>query len=241
MSKVTFSPRNEIRDGLRDAVPILFAILLYGLVFGMIAVEKGLSPFEASWFSAWVYAGASQMAAIELLAQNVPYWSIVLTVLAVNFRFTLYSAAMYRNMGQFAPWQKYLGLALLVDPSFAVAEQRAQRGLTPSYYFTLSLVMYSCWLIVTIIGAWFGTLITDPGRWGLDFFLPVYFLALMMGFRTRPNWLVIVVVSAGVAIPVYFIFGTPWHISIGALAGIFAGALLAKPPVAEALEGEAKL
>lgn len=231
MSRAVPSMRNEIRDGVRDAVPILFAIFVFGLVFGAIAVEKGFSPLEAGWFSVIVYAGASQMAAVDLFDQQVPYWSIVLTVLAVNFRFTLYSAAMHRNMAAFAGWQKYLAMAFMVDPNFALADQRARAGqLRPAYYFSLSLMMYFSWQLVTVIGAWFGALIENPDRWGLDFFLPVYFMALLMGFRARPNWLAIVVGSSAVSIPVYFLLGTPWHISAGAVAGILVGAVMAKPP-----------
>lgn len=230
--------RRDIRDGVRDVLPILFAIFVFGLVFGAIAVEKGFSPLEAGWFSAIVYAGASQMAAVDLFDQQVPYWSIVLTVFAVNFRFTLYSAAMYRNLGAFSGWQKFLAMAFIVDPNFALAEQRAQRGLRPAYYFSLSLIMYFCWQVVTVTGAWFGALIEDPAKWGLDFFLPVYFMALLMGFRRRPNWLAIVLASSAVSVPVYIFLGTPWHIGSGALTGIVAGAILAKPPVV-ATNGEA--
>ncbi|MEM8663319.1 MAG: hypothetical protein AAGF49_04255, partial [Pseudomonadota bacterium] len=76
----------------------------------------------------------------------------------------------------------------------------------------------------------------DPSTFGLDMILPMYFLALIMGFRDRPRWGLVVGTSAVAAIIVHqapawgFPFlGPPWHVTLGALAGILVAALLPPP------------
>ena len=59
--------------------------------------------------------------------------------------------------------------------------------------------------------------------------LPVYFLGIVIGFRKRDNFLPVVAVSAVASIVAYRYVGSPWHVSIGALAGVALAALL--PPV----------
>ena len=70
----------------------------------------------------------------------------------------------------------------------------------------------------------FGGMIPDPHALGLDFLLPIYFLGLVLDFRSRPLWLPVVIASAAASIVAYKTVGSPWHVSIGALAGILLAA-----------------
>ena len=141
--------------------------------------------------SATVFAGASQMVGIELFGQHIAPWLIVFSVFAVNFRHVLYSAASGRRITRFSGWQKAVSFFLLTDPQFAEAEKRGEAGepVTFRWYVALGLAIYVCWIIETWLGAVFGRMIPDPHTLGLDFLLPIYFLGLVMGFRTRPLWL----------------------------------------------------
>ena len=67
-------------------------------------------------------------------------------------------------------------------------------------------------------------MIPDPHALGLDFLLPIYFLGLVLEFRSRPLWLPVVIASAAASIVAYNTVGSPWHVSIGALAGILLAA-----------------
>jgi predicted branched-subunit amino acid permease len=46
-----------------------------------------------------------------------------------------------------------------------------------------------------------------------------------MGFRRRPLWLPVVAASAVASIIAYKTVGSPWHVTIGALAGVVFAAL----------------
>ena len=83
------------------------------------------------------------------------------------------------------------------------------------------------WVVEGGIGAAFGRLLPDTHALGFDFMLPIYFLGLVMSFRKRPLWLPVVAASAAASMIAYKTVGSPWHVSIGAAAGILLAAFAA--------------
>ena len=225
---------DHIVDGVRDVLPITLAVLPFAGVYGALAIEQGMSLGEITFASMTIYAGASQYAMLDLMGQQVPPWSIVLAVFAINFRHVLYSASLGRKLGLFSWWQKVLAFFLLVDIQFAACETRSvSRPIRPAYYFAFATVLYSTWLGSNIVGALFGKLIENPADFGFDFILPLYFLGMVMGFHKRPNFLAIMLVSIVSSLAAWFTVGSPWHISIGGIAGLMLAAALSKPPQRE--------
>ncbi|MDK1490300.1 AzlC family ABC transporter permease [Sinorhizobium sp. 7-81] len=224
--------RDDFRAGLRGGFPVMLSASPFGALFGALAVDNGFSVADAVFMSATVYAGASQMVGIELFGNNVQPWLVVLSVFAVNFRHVLYSASIAKHIRHFTLIQKLLAFFLLVDPQYAETEQRGERGLpvTFSWYLGFGLVIYFPWVLNTLVGALFGQLIGDPKAIGLDVLLPIYFLGLVLGFRTRDRFLPVVAISAVASVAAMHFVGSPWHVSIGALAGILLAAFLPQEP-----------
>jgi predicted branched-subunit amino acid permease len=220
---------NEFWAGARASIPVLVAVLPFGLLFGALAVDNGFIVAEAVLMSATVYGGASQMVGIELFGQKIAPWLIVLSIFAVNFRHVLYSAAFGRRIGHWSGWQQALGFFLLSDPQFAETERKAEDGrrLSFAWYIGFGAPVWLAWVVETALGGYFGGLISNPHAIGLDFLLPIYFLGLVMGFRKRPFWLPVVLASAVASMLAYKFVGSPWHVSIGAVAGILLAAVAA--------------
>ena len=218
------------RDAIKDVSPVLLAVLPFGGVFGALAAESGLTLFQIMVASATIFAGASQYAMLDLMGQKVQPWAIVLTVFAINFRHVLYSAALGRRLKSFSFMQKSVAFGFLVDPLYAAAEARSRHtSLTPAYIFTYAGIIYSMWMAANLLGALFGRLIEDPSTFGFDFILPLYFIGLVMAYRKSGNFWPILLVSVTVSLLVWFWIGTPWHISLGGLAGLVLAAALSKP------------
>lgn len=228
----------EFWRGIRDGFPVSVAVSVFSMVFGAVASDKGLSFAETTLMSASVYAGASQFTALQFWQEPMPYLTIILVVFAVNFRHVLYGASISRKLGNFSRLQRVFAFFFLVDPNFALGEKRYEEGLgvagdvglTPSYYFGLALILYPIWVIFTMIGYSFGNLIENPEVYGLDFVLPLYFLVLLIGFRSRANWAWVVLASGVATFIALHTVGSPWHISCGAVVGIFVGAAIGKAP-----------
>lgn len=224
---IPLATRAAFLRGARDVLPIIAAASPFGLVFGALAVQKGLPFAETVLMSAIIYAGASQFAALELWSPPLPVWAILFSVLAVNFRHVLYSAALGRKMRHWPAAGRLAGFGLMVDPIYALAEVNGGARLSGAYYAGIALPLYFAWVAATAIGAGFGNLIADPQALGLDFVLTAYFLILVTGFRARPNAAPIIVTAAAGAIAAYLSIGPPWHIAAGAVAGIAMAAALA--------------
>jgi predicted branched-subunit amino acid permease len=222
-------------EGFAKGLPIMIASAPFGLLFGALAIDQGFTLFEAVLMSALVFGGASQMVGIELFGQNIPAWLIVFSIFAVNFRHVLYSAAVGRRIGHFTPVQAMLSYFLLTDPQYAETERRAEIGrpVTFMWYLGVATPIYIMWVVEAFIGGLFGNLINDTHALGIDMLLPIYFLGLVMGFRTRANWAPIVIASAIASIIASRTIGSPWHVSIGAVAGILVAVVLAKPETAK--------
>ena len=219
--------RSSFAEGVRDIAPVLVSTVPFGIVYGALAAQAGLSLTENVLMSGLTYAGASQFVALELWADPLPFWTILAAVFAVNLRHVLYSAALGRKMTAWSPLTRAAGFAFLTDPTFALAELRGGPRLSAAYYFGLSLPLYVNWVLFTAIGALFGNMIGEPQRFGLDFVVTAYFLYLVASFRKRPNAVPVIAISAAASMAVYLTAGSPWHIGAGAAAGMALAAVAA--------------
>lgn len=219
----------NFKEGFRLGLPIAISAAPFGALFGAVAIDNGMTIFEATFMSFIVYAGASQLVGIELFGENVPAWIIVLSIFAVNFRHILYSAALMRVIEPWSFGQKAIGLFLLVDPQFAVSIQKSQAGepVRFNWYMGFAAPIYILWVIATLIGAGLGNLISDPRAIGLDVLLPIYFMGMVIGFRQSSGFYPIMLASAIGSTLAYTYVGSPWHVSLGAAAGILVAVIMA--------------
>lgn len=168
--------------GVRDELPILLGVIPFGMIYGILALSAGMHSFDAQAMSAIVFAGASQFMLVELLRAGTPALIIVLTVFVINLRHALYSATLAPYVKNLPLRWKSLLAYLLTDEAFAVGILNYQRqGVTPSghwYFFGAGLALWTAWQISTAAGIFLGAQI--PAAWGLDFSLPLTFIALVI-------------------------------------------------------------
>ncbi|RLQ88173.1 AzlC family ABC transporter permease [Notoacmeibacter ruber] len=216
--------------GVLRGLPVCAAIAPFGLLYGALAVDSGLSIFEATFMSAVIFGGASQMVGLQLFDGRVPGWLIVLSIFAVNFRHILYSAAIGPKLMHWPVWQRAVAWFVLTDPQFAESAKMAEERPVPfSWYLGLGLILYGLWVLESYLGARFGSLIDNPEALGLDFMLPLYFFGMLYDFRSRKPFFPIVISSAIGSIVAMVTVGSPWHVSLGAFCGIAAAVVIGAP------------
>lgn len=221
----------EFWDGAKRGGPVMAAVAPFGILFGVVAVDNGLNVGESVLMSAALFAGASQLVGMELFGKHVAPWMILLSIFAVNFRHVLYSAGTGRLIKHFTPLQQIVAFFFLTDVQYAESEKQAEQKKRISFiwYMGLAIPLYLSWVVEAYIGATFGGMIGDPKAIGLDMLLPIYFLGLVMGFRSRTNWFPIVAASSVTSVAAYFWIGSPWHVTVGAIGGIIMAVVIAKP------------
>jgi 4-azaleucine resistance transporter AzlC len=214
--------RHDAIAGLRDIAPVMVAAVPIGLLFGALAVAKGLSTLEVILMSALVFGGGAQFAAIETWTYPVPVAAITFATLLINARHVLMGASLAPKL-KATRWQKLVGFFFLTDEAWALAERRSRRRpVSSAYWFAVAGVLPAAWVGSSAIGAMLGSLMGDPERFGADFAFTALFIGLIAGFGRGRVALVTIAVSAAVAAIVHLIVGAPWHVVSGALAGIAA-------------------
>jgi 4-azaleucine resistance transporter AzlC len=215
----------EARAGARDIAPAAIAAVPIGLLFGAVAVTKGLSPAEVVLMSTIVFAGGAQFAAIETWVYPVPVLTLTFATLLINARHVLMGASLGPKM-QGSRWQKLVAFFFLTDEAWALSERRAlHRPITMAYWAAVATVLPLAWIGSTAAGAVLGSILGDPSRLGADFAFTALFIGLIASFGYARVTLITVAASAVVAALVHLTIGAPWHVACGALAGIAAAYL----------------
>lgn len=187
-----FNSRRAFWWGVRDGAPFVLVIVPFGMLFGVIASEAGLTLIEALGFSIAVIAGAAQFTAVSLLSEQAPTLVILAASLAVNLRMAMYSASLVPHLGRAPLWQRGAVAYFLVDQTYACAiaryEENADWSLSAklAYFFGCMILVCPLWYVCTVIGALAGNAV--PPAMALDFALPICFLALVAPMlRTRAH------------------------------------------------------
>ena len=219
-----------IGAGARMMIPALPGVVVFAAAFGALAAQKGLTLFETVLMSAIVFAGVSQFVAMEIWSPAMTgslILAIAVSTLVVNLRMVLMSASLQPWIGGSPAWQIYPSLILLTDGSWvASARYRKEGGADVGYLFGSGIIIWLVWVPSTAIGQIFGSLLTDPKRFGVDLIVPLYFVALLAPTlelsRRSLAW-----ISAGLtAIAVFYLVPGHWYVIVGALTGAIVGGLI---------------
>lgn len=218
-----------ILSGIRRMAPLSLFVVVFGLAFGVAALSRGLSGFEALLMSALVFAGASQFAALELWGPEIPLLPLIATTFAINARHLLMGAAIQPWLAHLPAGQRYGSLVLMSDSNWAMAAADRQRGETNvGILLGGGIALWFTWLLGTLLGVIFGSGIEEPERFGLDVIMGCFLLAMLMGGRRDLSILVPWSAAALAALAAMAWLPPHSHVIVGALAGGLAGLLL--PP-----------
>ncbi|MFL2845431.1 MAG: AzlC family ABC transporter permease [Candidatus Puniceispirillaceae bacterium] len=220
----TPSAKEEFWQGVRDEVPLMFGVIPFGLVFGVLGIESGLTPLQTILLSSILFGGASQVVFAQLWAAGVPAFIVGSSVCVINIRHVLYSASVASYLRHLPlRWRILLGY-LLTDEAYAVSIRRFTNGRAGRFqHFHLlgsGALLWIGWQASTIAGVVVGE--TIPESWSLSFAIPLTFIAVVAPImRTRAE------ITSAITAGSLAIIGQPlpWNswLVIAALGGIVAG------------------
>jgi 4-azaleucine resistance transporter AzlC len=229
--------------GVRAEFPLLIGVFPFGLIYGALALNAGLSKTAAQLMSSIVFAGSSQFITAQLVHEATPGLVIVLTIAVVNLRHMLYSASLAPYISGLPMRWKALLAYLLTDEAYAATVIHYENeGVTPfSHWFFLGagFSLWFTWQVSTAVGIFLGTAI--PESWSLDFALPLTFIAMVVPvLKNQPA--IAAALSAGIVALVAFSLPYKLGLILAALVGIAVGTVLeGRKPSMETLSPEANL
>jgi len=220
-------PKSPYWNGVKAATPLMPGILPFALIAGATAAELHLPLVAAYCLSPIIFAGASQLAMLALLEQGAPVFILILTALAINLRFMMYSATLAPYFQNLSLPRKSLFSYLLTDQAFLLSNSElvkpgnAHNG--QLFYLGAGTSLWLLWQLGSAAGVLLGQGL--PESWALDFAVPLSFLALLVpALKTRPA----IAAAATAAVCVLWTRHLPLHLGLiaacllGVAVGIFA-------------------
>ncbi len=212
------------REGFRSFLPLSVGLIPWAMVTGMAMISTGFTPLQAMGMNVIVFAGTAQLGTLPLIGAGAPLWLIVVTALALNLRFVIFSAAIaegFRGVG--TPMRWFSG-HLLTDGVFAnclekmlkVDDTRWRLG----YFLAPSLWSWLLWQVFALIGVFAAGSI--PKHWSLEFMASIALLVLLVPMAKQRPMLVAAAVGGFTAV---VLRGMPLRLGliVGIVAGICAG------------------
>ena len=171
-----------IKKGLLDMLPLNLAVLPWGLLCGSLAIQNGFTALEAQLMSMLVFAGSAQLVAVELMAKEASFLTLVVTTFIISARHLLYGLAIRNKMvDKPLRWRGPIAF-FLTDELFAFSHHhRAYQGkLRLMYALVAGGSFYLAWNLWTFFGVMAGQFLPDLTNLGLDFAIAAIFIALVV-------------------------------------------------------------
>jgi predicted branched-subunit amino acid permease len=220
-----------MRAGARSVAPQLIGVVPFGLVAGATPADGELGIAVAAGFSSIVFAGASQLAAMDVLMNGGTVLVAVLAAWTINLRMVLYSASLAPFLTRDRLRWRLVASYLLVDQVYAVAVTRWVDEDDPvsvpeariPFVIGAGLLLWTTWQTMTLVGAAIGSAV--PDSLPLAFAAPLTFLVLLVpAVSTRPA--LVAALGGGVGAVLAAEWGAGHSsIMIGAVIGIATGML----------------
>lgn len=218
-----------VKAGFIQLLPLSLFVLVFALAFGMTAAQTGLNQTSTLVMSALVFAGASQFAALELWGTQVPIFTLMATVFAINARHLLMGATLYPWLAQLPAGKRCAAMLLATDANWAMSLQAFSCD-KPGFGILIGggLSLWLSWGLGSWLGIHFGHAISDPYSLGVDMVLGCFLLAMVLGSEKNTRTFVIWTIAAVSSLLAYRFLPENTHVIVGALAGGLAGACLGR-------------
>jgi 4-azaleucine resistance transporter AzlC len=186
----------RFRDGVRAALPLVLAPVLFGASFGLLAVDAGIGSLGAVVMSATTFAGSAQFAAASILDDGGGAAAAIVAALLLNARYVPLSLAV-ASIFPGSRKRRFVEAQLIVD------ESRALSGRSGRFDYGILVgvgaLFYALWVGGTAIGTVVGDLL-DPEAIGLDAAFPALFLALLAPYLRDRRALATALVAAAITL-----------------------------------------
>lgn len=196
------------------------------MVLGVAAVDVGMGAGLAIAHSGIVFAGTSQLAALQLIQGGSTMGIILITTLVINLRMMMYSATIAPHFKSLSFGRKLLLSYFLVDQVFAFSVVRLQNEPDLKgedlqwYYLGIGIPMGIAWIVGTAVGVFLGAIL--PSSLGLDFVIPLLLIAVAVPALKTKKSMLAAVIGGGLAV---LGFQLPYNLGLlmGAIVGMVAG------------------
>lgn len=221
--------KHAARQAWHDVLPLAIAVFQFAIAIGATIASSDVEPIAALAGTAILSAGASQLAAIELLDGGASVAVAAGTAILINVRFVLYGAGVARWFAGEPRWKRFTMVFPIVDQSFVLSERRFAEYTHPRWRIRFYTVVCSALFIFFLAGQIVGYLLGDliPEAAGLQLAGPFVFAGLLAISLTGPT---MTACALGAAATIALTAGLPGGsgLPLAACAGVGIGTVLTR-------------
>lgn len=178
-SRRTSRFNNDITRGIRNAIPVAVGYVPAALAYGILAKNANIPFAVALGLSLVVYAGASQFAAVSLIAAGQSVLSTILLTFVLNLRHFLMTTTISTRLSERSRLKRALVAFGVTDETFSVASFSGDK-LTTRYLLALNATAYSAWASSTAGGYLAGEILPESLQASMGIALYAMFIGLLV-------------------------------------------------------------
>lgn len=216
------SASGRARSPVGASLLLAGAVGSYAVSFGVLAVQAGLTPLQTCALSLLVFTGASQFAAVSVVAGGGSPWAAVGSALLLAARNTVYGLAVAPVLGG-SRRRRALAAHFVLDESTAMALAQTSRRDRVHAFWATGLGIYLFWNLGTALGALVGDRFGDPQALGLDAAFPASFVALLLPHLAKRGGRGAAVLGAAIALASAPLLPVGVPILLAAVAALVVG------------------
>jgi branched chain amino acid efflux pump len=190
-------PVSGYRKGARAVLPLIPAVLAFGVSFGVLAQAAGMGAAASLAMSATTFAGSAQFAVVSVLGAGGTVAAAIVAAVLLNARYApmaLAAADAFKG----GPLRRLLEAQLLVDESWALSNRDGR--FDRRVLLGAGALLYVSWNAGTAIGVLAGDSLADPATLGLDAAFPALFMALVAPLLRSRTAVAAALLGAGIAL-----------------------------------------
>ena len=237
VSGQTPSKSKQYLAGLKAGTPIIIGFVSVATAYAVLAGKAGLFSWQTIMMSATVFAGASQMIAVTMLAQDSSIALIILATFIINLRHLIMSTCVMTRLKDAPLPARLLAAFGVTDESFAIFTTTDKKNCSVLYYLGIITVTYGSWVIGTALGCILTQFLPELVSNSLNITLYAMFIGLLVPKLKNNKKLSLTVFITAI---LSFIFSTflpsSWTIICATLLGALVSMFLKDDKVDPATE-----
>ena len=194
-----------LKKGFLDVIPLSIPVIPFGIIYGVIAIEIGLSPLVAFCMSFIIFAGSSQIAFAQLFSAGASPLVMISSVAVINSRHFLYGAVLSQYLNKLNCYWKILLGYLMTDQAFIVSlsyfKKNYKKKNAHFHMLGSGFTLWFLWQLSTLAGIILGNIV--PEQLGLTFAIPLTFLSLIISELRKKDHLIVIAVSGLASLALY--------------------------------------
>ncbi|MEG1633215.1 MAG: AzlC family ABC transporter permease [Oscillospiraceae bacterium] len=222
----------QLLRGARAALPICLGVIPIGISFGVLALRSGFKIWQTIAMSASVMAGASQIMAVEMAAQQAAVSAIILATLFLNLRHLVMSCSAMNRLREVSTPRRLMLAFALCDESFALFSLDSDAD--GDYLFGCNTALYLTWILSTTAGCLFSGVLPEIVTRSFGIAIYATFIAMLVpNLQKNLRLLLLVIITALINLALRLIMPPSWAMVLSMILGALLGLRLVEDKAEE--------